>query len=284
MTYRHIEVQPMTGGLGAELFGVDLSKPLSDDQFDEIHQALLDFIFIALPDQKLTPENFGAFGSRFGELEDETFIPKLEGHKGIHQFRGVSGDRLTTQNLGWHVDHSYKEVPSMGAMLYAVDVPDFGGDTLFVNQYKAYEALSPRMKNIIGELEGIHDVLHYGMQSGLFPLDKAESFGRLQKMRERLPQVTHPLVCTHPETGRKYIYVNQCWTVGIEGLNTDESRGILEFLFRHTTQPRFQCRFRWHNGTLGMWDNRCALHSGIPDYAGKRAMYRLSIEGTWKPA
>ena len=284
MTHQQIEVRPITASMGAEIFGVDLSQPLSDTEFEPIHQALLEHIFIAFRDQTLDPEQFAQFGERFGELEHETFIPELEGYgdRHLHKFRGHEADQ--TQDLGWHVDHSYRTKPSMGAGLYCIDVPDAGADTLFANMYDAYDTLSDSMKVIIEDMRGVHDVLHYSMQlEAFFPLDKPKTFGVLGKMREHLPRVTHPLVCTHPETGRKFLYVNPRWMIGIEGLAKEESRGILNVLFEHAVQPRFQCRFRWQNGTLGMWDNRCVVHSGVPDYMGKWYMWRYAVGGTWEP-
>ena len=277
MAYQHIEVIPLTPSTGAEIRGVDLSQPMRDEVLAEVQQALWQHLMVYFRDQDLDPDRFGDVGKQFGELHDEPFIPKLKGHSGIHHFRGVTGNQLTVQNLRWHVDHSYAAVPTMGAALYAVDVPPSGGDTLFANMFMAYDALSDEMKRIVDPLYAVHDILSYGLASGHHSLATTQQIDMLKTMRDKFPQVEHPVVCRHPETGRRYLYVNPCWVVGIRGMTDDESRGILSFLHEHTTKPEFQCRFHWENGTFGMWDNRSVLHSPIGDHIGRRAMLRLAI-------
>ena len=277
MAYQHIEVIPLTPSTGAEIRGVDLSQPMRDEVLAEVQQALWQHLMVYFRDQDLDPGRLGDVGKQFGELHDEPFIPKLKGHSGIHHFRGVTGNQLTVQNLRWHVDHSYAAVPTMGAALYAVDVPPSGGDTLFANMFMAYDALSDEMKRIVDPLYAVHDILSYGLASGHHSLATTQQIDMLKTMRDKFPQVEHPVVCRHPETGRRYLYVNPCWVVGIRGMTDDESRGILSFLHEHTTKPEFQCRFHWENGTFGMWDNRSVLHSPIGDHIGRRAMLRLAI-------
>ncbi len=283
MDYQHIEVIPLTPSTGAEIRGVDLSNAIPDEVLEEIKQALWEHLFIYFRDQDLDPDTFGNVGQRFGPLHDEPFIPKLEGHAGIHQFRGVNAAQLSVQNLRWHVDHSYAKEPTMGAALYAVDVPASGGDTLFANMYMAYDALSPAMKQVVEPLTAVHDILSYGLASGHHSLSTTEQIDMLKTMRNKFPQVEHPLVCHHPETGRPYLFVNPCWVVGIAGMTAEESAGLLGFLNDHTTKPEFQCRFHWENGTFGMWDNRCVLHSPIGDHIGRRAMLRLAIGASEGP-
>jgi len=233
---------------------------------------------LAIRDQDLSPETLRTFGEYFGEMEVERFIPALEGHPGVHILRGVSKNKLTTQNLIWHVDHSYKEMPSMGACLYAVDVPETGGDTLFANSYEAYDALSDRMKAHIEGLNGIHDLMAYGIRSGLFNnMDRRVAL-------QRMPPAEHPLVATHPETGRKMLFVNESWTTDIAGLESGESKAILKYLLDHATKPEFQCRVRWENGTLLIWDNLAVQHRGIPDYDCPRIIHRVAIKGEWRPS
>jgi len=284
MTVQQIEIRSLTPATGAEIRGVDLSRPVTDTIMSAIHEALQQHLMVYFRGQDLTPESFGVFGRRFGTLAEEPFIPPLEGYPGIHQFRGVSPDKLTVQNLGWHVDHSYRVHPSWAAALYAVDVPASGGDTLFANMYSAYDALSDRMKKILEPLSAVHDILSYALKSGHHSLASTERIESLKKMRDRFPQVEHPIVCRHPETGKPYLYVNPCWVVGIAGMPVEEGRGIIDFLHRHTTRPEFQCRLHWENGTVGMWDNRCVLHSPIGDHIGRRAMLRLAIRSTARPA
>ncbi len=274
----NLGIRPMTGALGAEVHGVNLSVPLDESAAAAVKAALLDHLVLYFPEQDLEPDHLIALAHSFGELETERFIPPLEGHPGVHILKGISKNKLTTQNLIWHVDHSYKPQPSLGGALYAIDVPESGGDTLFANMYAAYEALSDRMKQYLEGLIAVHDVVAYGLRSGLFETEDT------RKAIMRMPLASeHPLVCTHPETGRKMLFVNQAWTTKIRDLEPHESQSILTFLFEHATRPEFQCRIRWSNRGLLLWDNRAVQHRGIPDYEGPRIMHRVSIKGEWTP-
>lgn len=275
---QNFTVRPITGGCGAEIFGVDLSAPLHPQTVAGLRQVLLEHLVIFFHDQHLEPDGLRTFGQYFGEIEKERFIPALEGHEGIHVLRGISKNKLTTQNLIWHVDHSYKEMPSMAAALYAVDVPEAGGDTLFANMYKAYDALSPGMKQCLEGRVAVHDLVAYGIRSGLF--ETAEQRAAISRMPA---PVEHPLVCVHPETGRKMLFVNEAWTTTIKDVSPLESRHLLDFLFAHAAQPEFQCRLRWRNNSLAIWDNRAVQHRGIPDYERHRILHRVAIGGTWRP-
>jgi len=283
VSYQHIEVIPLTPSTGAEIRGVDLSKPLAGEVLAEIRQALWEHLMIYVRDQDLDPDSFAATGLQFGPLHDEPFIPKHESKEGVHQFRGVNANQLSVQSLRWHVDHSYAAQPTMAGVLYATDVPQSGGDTLFANMYKAYDALSDEMKRVLEPLYAVHDILSYGLASGHHSLKTTKQIDNLKIMREKFPQVEHPVVCRHPETGRPYLFINPCWVVGFRGMTTEESAGLLSFLNAHTVKPEFQCRFHWENGTLGMWDNRCVLHSPIGDHIGRRAMLRLAIGADHAP-
>ncbi len=286
-TYKHIKLTPYAGACGVEVDGVDLSKPMPDEVFAEVKHALHEHLVIFFHGQDMNPANFKAFCEQWGTLEDEPFIPKLqdESAPGVHEFKGnIDPNRKTTQDLRWHVDHSYRQYPSMGAMLYALDVPAAGGDTLFANMYKAYDDLSDSMKRFCEGLTAVHDVLAYGMDVGLLNTDKPEGFEYLKIMRENFPPMEHPLVCTHPVTGRKFLYVNQSWVKRIKELEPIESRHLISMLNEHSTQLKYQCRFRWSNRDLIMWDNHSCIHSGVPDYVGKRSMLRGSIEDHWVPA
>ena len=181
------------------------------------------------------------------------------------------------------MDHSYQQNPSLGAMLYALDVPQTGGDTLFASSYLAYETLSPAMQAFLEDKTATHDVMHYGLQSGHLSMDTPEALERLVKMRGPRPPVIHPLVVKHPETGRKLLYLNQAWTVKINELNPIESKAILAALNEHAMQERFKCRFRWKNGSLLLWDNRWVQHSPTADYSEGRLMLRLALHSDWVP-
>lgn len=278
-----LDIRPMTGALGCEIIGVDVNN-LDEPTFAAVHQAFLDYSVVVFRDQDVTPEQFAEFGKRFGKLEDEPFVPNKTDTPGVYFFRGAGGTKkLSSQNLGWHMDHSYQKNPSLGAMLYAIDVPKAGGDTLFANSYLSYEYLSEPMKEFLEGKLGIHDVLHYGIESGHFAISSVEALERLAAMRKRFPQVEHPLICAHPETGRKMLYINKGWTTGIKGLHPKESKAILDMLKEHSLQDRFQCRVRWYNKTLMMWDNRCVQHSPNVDYHEPRNMLRIALHSDWVP-
>ena len=279
-----IAVRPLTGALGCEIYGVDLAN-LDDESFSVIHKAFLEYSAVMFHEQTLTQEQFAAFGMRFGELEDEPFLPFRADVPGVFYLRGApkKGKRLSTQNLGWHADHTYQKNPSKGAMLYAVDIPEAGGDTLFASNYLSYEGLSSAMQEFLQDKIAIHDVLQYGLNSGHHSTATTDSINMLLKMREKFPQMEHPLVCEHPETGRKMLYLNQAWTVSIKGLNKEESQAILEMLKRHSVKDIYCARFRYRPGSLMLWDNRAVQHSPNSDYEGGRLMWRLALHSDWQP-
>jgi len=278
-----LDIRPLTGALGCEILGVDLAR-LDETQFRQIHQAFIDYSVVVFRDQELNAEQFAAFGRRFGKLEDEPFLPNRTETPGVYYFRGAGGQKkLSTQNLGWHMDHSYQRNPSLGAMLYATNVPKAGGDTLFASSYLSYEYLSEPMKAFLADKIAIHDVLSYGLESGHYTIATVESLERLTAMRKRFPQVEHPLVCRHPESGREMLYINKAWTTAIKGLHARESRAILDALKEHSLQDRFQCRVRWYNKSLLLWDNRCVQHSPNVDYTEPRHMLRLALHSDWIP-
>lgn len=283
-TQAPLEVRPLTGALGCEIFGVDVNN-LNDATFGQIHQAFLDYSVIVFRDQELDQKQLARFGQRFGQLEDEPFIPYKADVPGVFYLKGGGiDDKLSTQNLGWHTDHSYQKNPSLGAILYALDVPKAGGDTLFASNYLAYENLSPTMQRFSESLVAIHDVLRYGIKAGHNSIRTEAGLERLQKMRKRFPQVEHPLVCTHPESGRKMLYLNHAWVTAIKDLSPIESNAMIDMLHAHAIQEKFQCRVRWRNKSLMMWDNRCVQHSPNPDYSGTRLLLRVAIHSDWEPS
>lgn len=279
-----IEVRPLTGALGCEIYGADVAN-LDDPTFDQIRAAFLDYQVVMFHDQKITMEEFAAFGKRFGKLEEEPFVPNKTETPGVYYFKGAprNADTLSSQYLGWHADHTYQQNPSFGAMLYAVDVPEAGGDTLFASNYLSYEDLSPAMQAFLEDKVAIHDVLHYGLASGHFSIDSVKSLERLTAMRKSRPPVEHPLVCKHPETGRKMLYINQAWTTAIKGLRKEESDAILNMLKQHSLKDIFRCRVRYRNGSLLLWDNRAVQHSPNSDYTRHRHMWRLALHSDWIP-
>ncbi|MEZ5497791.1 MAG: TauD/TfdA family dioxygenase [Steroidobacteraceae bacterium] len=281
---QRIEVRPLTGALGAEIFNVDLGE-LDNEEFAVIHKAFLDYQALMFHDQELTQEQFAAFGKRFGKLEEEPFLPHKADVPGVYYLKGAPKDakQLSTQNLGWHADHTYQKNPSLGAMLYGLNVPQAGGDTLFASNYLSYDGLSEPMRAFLDDKIAIHDVLQYGLNSGHHSTATARALGILTAMREKFPQMEHPLVCKHPETGRKMLYLNQAWTTAIKGLHHSESQALLEMLKRHSVRDIYCCRFRYRNKSLMLWDNRAVQHSPNSDYTGERLMMRLAIHSDWQP-
>lgn len=281
---QQLDIRPMTGALGAEIIGLDAAN-IDDATFAEVYQAFLQYSVLVFPSQELNEEQFAAFGRRFGKLEEEPFLPNKSETPGVYYFYGAPKDdkKLSTQKLGWHMDHSYQKNPSKGAMLYAVDVPAVGGDTLFASSYESYDGLSDAMKEMLEDKIAIHDVLQYGLNSGHYSTQTVESIEMLAKMRRGFPQIEHPLICRHPETSRKMLYINKAWTTAIKDLADNESKALLDMLKEHSLKDVYQCRVRWHNRTLMIWDNRCVQHSPNSDYTGQRRMLRLALHSDWVP-
>jgi taurine dioxygenase len=279
-----LDIRPLTAALGAEIHGLD-SRNLDESVFDQVYQAYLDYSVLVFRDQELSEQEFADFGRRFGKLEDEPFLPNKSETPGVYYFFGApkDGKQLSTQKLGWHMDHSYQKNPSLGAILYALDVPAVGGDTLFASSYEAYEGLSPAMQEMLEGKVAIHDVLQYGLNSGHHSIGTEKALLTLAKMRKSFPQTEHPLICKHPETGRKMLYINKAWTTAIKDLTTEESAALLNMLKEHSLKDVYQCRVRWHNKSLMMWDNRCVQHSPNSDYTEQRRMLRLALHSDWIP-
>lgn len=279
MAYQTIDVKPVSGALGAEILGTDLSRNLSNQAFDEIHQAFLENLVIFFRDQTLTPQQQAAFARRFGPLGIYPFVDGLEDAPEVIEILKTESDEM---NFGgaWHSDTAYLKHPSLGSVLYAHDVPAAGGDTLFANMYLAYETLSDGMRAMLDGLVGVNSA---ALKSGG---GRAKRMTQRDAMKERnMDQVDafkaeHPVVRTHPETGRKSLYVNSVHTVRFKDMREEESKPLLDFLNAHAIRPEFTCRFRWTPGTLALWDNRCTQHHALNDYQGqRRRMHRVTIEG-----
>ncbi|MBN34331.1 MAG: taurine dioxygenase [Rhodospirillaceae bacterium] len=267
----------MAGSLGAEIAGVDLSKPLSNEEFSGIHQAWLDHLVIYFRNQDLTPEQHRNFALRFSKLEEH---PYVEGLDGIPEIIAIVKEPEEYKNWGgpWHADVTFKEEPSIGAALYAREVPDFGGDTGFANMYLAYETLSDGMKAMIDRLEAIHDSTGY---------DYYNTFRSMKGKAAVGDRSTHPVVITHPETGRKALFVNRSYTTHFKDMTVAESKPLIDFLCDHASRIEFTTRLHWEPGTLGVWDNRVTMHCAIDDdFAAKnggtgfrRVMHRATFAG-----
>jgi len=271
MQYEKITVNPVTARVGAEIHGVDLSKPLDDATFNEIHEALKEYCVIFFRDQDLDHDSHKAFGRRFGELAIHPAIPAPEGHPEILP---IHADKNSTYIAGerWHSDVSCDAEPPLGSILYLHTVPEFGGDTLFSNMYAAYDALSDRMKEYLDGLTARHD----GEQQyrGRYK-DRVTDDSKMV-----YPHADHPVVRTHPETGRKCLFVNPIFTLRINDLPRHESDSILRMLHEHCASDDFKVRFRWKPKSVAFWDNRCVQHLAIWDYyPNVRSGYRVTVKG-----
>ncbi len=276
-----MEIRPLSDAAGAEIIGADLSKPLDDDSFAQIHRAWLDNCVIVLRDQELPPEQHIAFSRRFGPLIKHVFDQfLLPGHPEIIRIsnkKSESGDNIGLADAGryWHSDLSYAQYPSKGSMLYALEIPPEGegGDTLFANMYKAYDALSESMK---ARLDGLRAAFIISRKR--FKDDNRIKINEDQA--DQTPEVTHPVVRIHPETERKALYVNPGHTDHIIGMDAAESRALLDELHAHSTRPEFIYRHKWRLHDLVFWDNRCLIHIADPPKPGfDRHMHRTTIEG-----
>ncbi len=272
-----IGVRPLAGALGAEIDGVDLSKTTDDKTFSEIRQAFLDYGVIFFRDQRLTPEQHLAFARRFGEIDVNRYFPTVDGHSEVAEVRKEPED---SKNIGggWHTDHSYDQEPAMGSMLYAHEMPAVGGDTMFASMYAAYEALSPGMKALLGGMTAIHSARRaFGTDSTTSDEGMTAKYKRSTSAHR---EVEHPVVITHPESGRKALYVNGAFTVRFKDMTVEESQPILEYLYQHASRPEFTCRFRWQNRSIAFWDNRATHHFAINDYSGeRRLLHRVTVQG-----
>lgn len=272
-TMTNLNVRPIAGALGAEILDIDLSKPLSSSTVDGIRQALHDHVVIFFRSQSLDPKQYLSFTSQFGKPIEYPFVKGIEGYPEIIN---VLKREHETTNFGgiWHSDTSYFASPPMGSVLLALEVPPYGGDTLFANQYLAYEALSPGLKKTLETLKGVSTSSK--ADASKTREDRIKDSGHKSDVLEAI----HPVVRTHPGTGRKSLYVNVAHTSRFEGWTEDESAPLLNYLFQHQVKPEFTCRFQWEKGSIAFWDNRCALHNPINDYHGfKRSMWRVTLEG-----
>jgi taurine dioxygenase len=260
------EIFPLTERIGAEIHGVDLTRPLSNRQVQQLHDALMVHCVIFFRDQPITHEQHEILGRHFGKLALHSGVSGIEDHPEIVKIHG-DADSKNVAGERWHSDLSCDEEPPMGSILYLHTVPQVGGDTLWVNMYAAYDALSPRMKTYLEGLTAEHngEIIYR-------PITKEPN--------RVFPISNHPVVRVHPVTGRKCLYINSQYVTKINELSARESRAILDYLFAHCEQERYQCRFRWKPHSIAFWDNRCTMHQAIWDYYPKtRSGYRVTIAG-----
>jgi len=274
-----VSVRPLSHALGAEILGVDLAKPLSNAQFDQIHRTFLEKGILLFRDQEITREQHIAFSRRFGELDTHESLPR-DRHPDYPELLLVtnvpkengqpSDSKYTGQQ--WHSDLSFTPVPSLGSLLRGITIPPVGGDTMFTNMYRAYDALSDGMKKMIADLHGIHT----GSRK---IVDLASD--RAAEQRKLNPPIAQPVVRVHPETGRKALYIGEKVSAFV-GMTEEESRPLIDYLVKHATRPQFVYRHQWRANDIVLWDNRCTMHIALGDYEDGeiRHLERTTVKGT----
>lgn len=273
-----LTVRRVAGALGAEISGVDLAKPLADETIAAIRAALVQHQVIFFRDQALTPAQQVAFGARFGPLNIHPYVAGMVGQPEVMEIIKEPSDRINFGG-GWHSDMSFLETPAIGSILYAVEIPAFGGDTLFASQAAAFEALSPGLQATLEGLKAVHSASreysaqgHSAQKRGSMSVAEADGY---------VGEYVHPMVLVHPETGRKALYVNPAFTLRIDGWKTRESKALLDYLFEHCRYEAFTCRFAWAKGSVAFWDNRSVWHFALNDYPGQRRHMRRVTVDPW---
>jgi len=273
-----LTIRRVAGALGAELGGVDLSRPLADETIAGIRHALVEHQVVFFRDQGLTPAQQVAFGARFGPLNIHPYVAGMADHPEVMEIIKEPSDK-TNFGGGWHSDMSFLETPAVGSILYAVELPEWGGDTLFASQAAAFEALSPGLQATLEGLSAVHSASreysaqgHSAQKRGSMSVAEADGY---------VGEYVHPMVLVHPETGRKALYVNPAFTLRIDGWKTRESKALLDYLFEHCRFEAFTCRFAWREGSVAFWDNRSVWHFALNDYPGQRRHMRRVTVDPW---
>ena len=272
-----INIKQISGNVGVEIHGVDLSKEVPDSLFNEIRDAFIENGLIFFRDQNLTPEEHIRFAKKWGKININRFFAKVDGYEQIAEVRKEPSQK---GNIGgeWHTDHSYDQIPALGSILLAKEIPSNGGDTLFASMYKAYENLSDGMKVTLESLNAIHSSRHiFGEGSDYSKSSK----GRIGNPELATQDAIHPVIITHPESKKKALYVNRAFTLRFEGWTDEESKPLLSYLYDHAANEENITRFQWSPGSIAFWDNRATWHNALNDYHGeRRLMHRITIEGS----
>lgn len=279
LSYERFDIMPVTGTFGAVVSGIQVADAIDDDAlFGELYQAWLQYQVLFFRDQALTPEQQLAFGQRFGDIQKQGYAPGLEGTEGVWVqeypalYQGVVAD------INWHSDSSFRQPPTRGSVLYALDVPPNGGDTTWADQCAVYDNLSDHWQGFLSGLTCVHDNLWKNWQRVL----EQNGAKALEDVRKYLPPTEHPVICRHPETGRKFVFVSELMSREIVGMNERQSRAVLDFLHAEQTRPEYQARFHWEPKSLVLWDNYSTLHRGIFDFGNShRLMHRVSFNTEW---
>ena len=273
-----LNVRRVAGALGAEISGVDLAQPLADETIGAIRAAFVEHQVIFFRDQTLTPAQQTAFGARFGPLNIHPYVAGMAGHPEVMEIIKEPSDRINFGG-GWHSDMSFLETPAIGSILYALEIPEYGGDTLFASQAAAFDALSDGLKATLETLSAVHSASkeyspqgHSAQKRSSMSVAEADGY---------VGEFVHPMVLVHPETGRKALYVNPAFTLRIDGWKARESQALLGYLFEHCRREDFTCRFAWAKGSVAFWDNRSVWHFALNDYPGQRRHMRRVTVDPW---
>ena len=278
--FRHLEVRPTTQTFVARVRGVDLSRPLEAAVSAELLAAWARHPVLVFPGQRLDPAALQAFCGVLGPFGHDPYVEPMPGFEHVIEVRREADETAPIFGSLWHSDWSFQATPPSATLLYGAQVPPLGGDTVFADGYAAYESLSPVMQELLAGLRGVHSAAPSYGPRGLFARDDASRSMRIIVSPEAENTETHPIVRRHPVSGRRSLFVNHVYTIGVEGMRADESRALLEFLFKHMTRPEFVHRHRWHADTLVIWDNRCVVHYADGGYEGhRRLMYRSTVAG-----
>ena len=275
MNYQHIQVSPLTPAIGAIISGVDIAQELPAAVIAEIRAAWLEHLVVFFRGQRLTPDRLVAFSKRFGEIGYYPFVAGMAEHPEVVEVLKKEDERINFGGL-WHTDTSYLVRPPMGSVLYAVQVPPYGGDTLWNNMYLAYDALSPTLQQVLAPLRGVNSA-----EKPDAAVTRTHRIAESPKDAEAIvTTAAHPIVRTHPETGRRALYCAAAHTMRIDGMTAEESRALLDYLYRVQQREEFGCRWHWQAGDVAFWDNRAAQHNALNDYHGhRRLMHRVTLEG-----
>ena len=280
--YRSIGVAPLAGALGAEISGVNLVTLQDDAVWKEILRAFVEYSVLVFRDQPLSPADLMRVGSRFGA---PSYYPFVVGMPEFPYITEIVKEPSESRNFGgaWHSDSSYLAQPPLGTLLHAVECPTHGGDTLFTSTSAAYDALSEGMKKLVGSLTGVFSAeLKYG--GGRTQMHKSIGAMKIHDTDKGAKiGAEHPIVRTHPDSGRKALYLSRSHTVHFKGMTEEESKPVMDYLIAHQVRPEFTCRVRWAPGTLTVWDNRCTQHNAVNDYHGQRRRMRRLTVGAQTP-
>jgi taurine dioxygenase len=275
-----IEIKPRAYGFGAEISGVDLDQPIEPEVLGVLRSAFTEHRVLSVPRQRFDPAGLERFSAQLGPFGHDPYVAPMDGHQHVIEVSREAQETAPIFGSLWHSDWSFQATPPSATVLFGAEIPPVGGDTVFADTCRAYESLSPTLQALLKTLKGVHSAAPAYGPKGLFARDDASRSMRIIVSPEADKVEVHPLVRRHPESGRYTLYVNHVYTIGIEGMRVDESKALLDFLFKHMTQAEYVYRHRWQAGTVVMWDNRCVVHYAEGGYAGhRRLMYRTTLAG-----